>query len=119
MSTSPWANNGAKHKTHCKRGHPLTETACYYRLRQIDELTTRLVRDCKQCCKVRNAKKISQGGANLKTGAPIKAYCKRGHQLTSESCYLHPNGQRECKQCCKVRYMQYLDRLERQRHENL
>lgn len=34
-----------------------------------------------------------------------KSHCTRGHELTAENVYLHPNGTRQCKLCARLRIL--------------
>lgn len=57
---SPWRNNGAKRKTHCKRGHEQNETNCYNTVRQNEYGVTKQVRVCKLCIAARKQERLKK-----------------------------------------------------------
>jgi hypothetical protein len=50
-----------------------------------------------------NRRMFASGRWKKKTFRPRLTHCKRGHELTPDSCWVSSSGKRQCKACYKVR----------------
>lgn len=94
---------GMNRKTHCKRGHPLTDDAVY-----LDPNGNRS--GCKKCCginlKERRARDKAAGIVRARPSRaklPKRTHCKWGHPFVEGSVYIRPNGKRGSCIKCNIR----------------
>ncbi len=79
-------------KTHCKRGHPLTDENVFVYASGL--------RSCRQCRAIaRKAweEREIEKGTIVRVGP--KTHCPKGHPLSGDNLYLTPEGWRQCRIC--------------------
>jgi len=85
----------AKVKTHCARGHELTDDNVY--------VTKTGARSCRAC------KRIAEGvgmGPGQGTWNAAKTHCPSGHRYDEANTYISPRGGRLCRECNRLRSAQ-------------
>lgn len=82
---------GVGSKTHCKRGHELTDANVYVHVRRGLRF-----RDCRTCWALHHP-----------TSTRVVTHCANGHEFTPENTYRRPSGGRDCRQCGRGRVAKY------------
>lgn len=85
-------------RTHCKRGHALTEENVY--------LSKRGVRSCRTCLRENTAKwralNPPEPGPGLGSFNASKTHCPSGHEYSEDNTYVF-DGKRQCRACARER----------------
>ena len=95
------AQRGRRKRTHCKRGHELSEENSY--------INANGHKYCKVCKNDRAKAKLRKERGELfgKQQRKPKTHCKNGHKFTEENTYKRPDGYLECVTCRKSRVAKF------------
>lgn len=95
-----YAKDPARLKTHCFRGHSLTDES---NIRWVPGPNGKKNRVCLGCEKIRlDAYKARKEGRPVVIERLSQKHCKRGHVMEGDNIYRHPDGRRSCNACRKL-----------------